>query len=162
MPHKFKVAESLLEPPVRRAAYSDRMAWLMAVMSDLAYVRFEEPTPLEGLAKSLLKEKQERKILAKLTALLAAQTSDQALQELESDLGHLGFKLVRTYNISIPLVVDTQAFLAKLDLSNRDPILVLAFRGTEPTKAADIKSDIRAEPQKVGPDDESHMVHKGF
>lgn len=37
----FKHKE-LLEPPVRRAAYSDRTAWLMAELSRLAYVKFEE------------------------------------------------------------------------------------------------------------------------
>ncbi len=37
----FKYKE-LLEPPVKRAAYSDRTAWLMAEMSRLAYMKFEE------------------------------------------------------------------------------------------------------------------------
>ncbi len=36
----FKYKE-LLNPPVMRAAYSDRTAWLMAVMSKLAYFPFE-------------------------------------------------------------------------------------------------------------------------
>ena len=34
--------KDLLETPVRRAAYSDRTAWLMAEMSRLAYSKFEE------------------------------------------------------------------------------------------------------------------------
>ena len=156
------MAANLLEPPIRRAAYSDRMAWLMAVMSKLAYVRFEEPTPLKDLAKSLLKEKQERKILAKLNALVAAQTGDRFLQELKSDLNELGFGLINSYSISIPLVIDTQAFLAKLVLKDRFPILVLAFRGTEPKKPADIKSDLHAVPCTVGPKDAGHSVHAGF
>jgi len=37
----FKYKE-LLEPPVKRAAYSDRTAWLMAEMSRLAYIKFED------------------------------------------------------------------------------------------------------------------------
>ncbi len=36
----FKYKE-LLSPPIRRAAYSDRTAWLMAEMSQLAYLKFE-------------------------------------------------------------------------------------------------------------------------
>ncbi|WP_128700313.1 lipase family protein [Candidatus Velamenicoccus archaeovorus] len=32
---------TLLEPPTMRAAYSDRMAWLLAEMSSLAYLEFE-------------------------------------------------------------------------------------------------------------------------
>jgi len=49
----FKYPE-LLTPPVRRAHYSDRTAWLMAVMSQLAYLKFEEdPTGLkEGLTQA--------------------------------------------------------------------------------------------------------------
>lgn len=37
----FKYHE-LLAPPILRAAYSDRTAWLMAEMSRLAYIKFEE------------------------------------------------------------------------------------------------------------------------
>ena len=33
--------KELLKPPVGRAAYSDRIAWLMAEMSRLAYLKFE-------------------------------------------------------------------------------------------------------------------------
>jgi len=46
----FKYKE-LLSPPVRRAAYSDRTAWLMAVMSQLAYLLFENST--DSLKKAL-------------------------------------------------------------------------------------------------------------
>lgn len=35
-------AFSTHKPPVRRAAYSDRTAWLMAILSELAYTRFDE------------------------------------------------------------------------------------------------------------------------
>ena len=39
----FKVNELLTKnPPIRRAAYSDRTAWLLAEMSQLAYVKFEQ------------------------------------------------------------------------------------------------------------------------
>ena len=38
----FKVNETLLHPPIMRAAYSDRMAWILASMSHLAYDRFED------------------------------------------------------------------------------------------------------------------------
>lgn len=37
----FKVQENLLCPPITRAAYSDRMAWILASMSQLAYDRYE-------------------------------------------------------------------------------------------------------------------------
>lgn len=44
----FKYKE-LLNPPIRRAAYSDRTAWLMAEMSQLAYLKFEDdPSELQA------------------------------------------------------------------------------------------------------------------
>lgn len=38
----FKEQRNLLTPPIYRAAYSDRMAWIMASMAHLAYDRFED------------------------------------------------------------------------------------------------------------------------
>jgi len=42
MSGKYFDHEELLLPPVKRAAYSDRTAWLMAKMSKLAYLPFEK------------------------------------------------------------------------------------------------------------------------
>jgi Lipase (class 3) len=47
----FKDNDLLLNPPIKRAAYSDRMAWVLASMSDLVYDPFEEK---DGKAKELL------------------------------------------------------------------------------------------------------------
>jgi triacylglycerol lipase len=47
----FKDNDLLLNPPVKRAAYSDRMAWVLAAMSHLVYDPFEEG---DGKAKELL------------------------------------------------------------------------------------------------------------
>ena len=162
MPYNFELAESLTEPPIKRAAYSDRTAWLMAVMSALAYVRIEQPTPLGELAKKLTKEENTRTILSKLKALLSGEDRDQLKKEFDSDLKDLGFDIINNYNVPIPFVVDTQAFLAKLTMKNRDPILVLAFRGTEPNKPADIRSDVTANPVDIGPKEGGQKVHKGF
>jgi hypothetical protein len=38
----FKAKENLLTPPITRAAYSDRMAWILASMAHLAYDRYED------------------------------------------------------------------------------------------------------------------------
>lgn len=38
----FKDKEDFLPPPIHRAAYSDRMAWILASMAHLAYDRFED------------------------------------------------------------------------------------------------------------------------
>lgn len=51
----FHANQLLLNPPIKRAAYSDRMAWVMASMAQLVYERFEEG----GSARELLLEKLE-------------------------------------------------------------------------------------------------------
>jgi hypothetical protein len=59
----FKVQENLLCPPIIRAAYSDRMAWILASMAHIAYDRYENDydarkifiTKLEGGGFELIK-----------------------------------------------------------------------------------------------------------
>ncbi|HUE57678.1 MAG TPA: lipase family protein [Candidatus Udaeobacter sp.] len=46
----------LLDPPVNRAAYSDRSAWIMARCSELAYVPFEDGSPQEQQLRNSLKD----------------------------------------------------------------------------------------------------------
>ncbi len=46
----------LLDPPVNRAAYSDRTAWIMARCSELAYVPFENGPPQEQQLRDSLKD----------------------------------------------------------------------------------------------------------
>lgn len=47
MTNEYFGYKELLLPPVHRAAYSDRMAWLMAEMSKLAYLQFEKDKKTE-------------------------------------------------------------------------------------------------------------------
>lgn len=115
----FKEGKNLLCPPITRAAYSDRMAWILASMSHLAYDRYED----NRMARKLF--------IAKLQGG--------------------GFELVKTFYSK---ETDTQAFLAKSD----DGYAVLAFRGTELAKRADVRTDIEA--TRVSVLDGS--VHTGF
>jgi hypothetical protein len=108
--------DKLPTPPVNRAAYSDRMAWIMAHMAKLAYTPFEE--------------------------------GDLGMEQLEYALQSGWFNLMKTFNKK-----GTQAFLAK-----NDQFAVLAFRGTQPTKWEDVRTDLRAIKQKTV----EGKVHKGF
>ena len=108
--------DKLPTPPVNRAAYSDRMAWIMAHMAKLAYTPFEE--------------------------------SDLDMEQLEYALQSGWFNLMKTFNQK-----GTQAFLAK-----NDEFAVLAFRGTQPTRWEDVRTDLRALKQKTI----EGKVHKGF
>jgi predicted lipase len=108
--------DNLPTPPVNRAAYSDRMAWIMAKMAKLAYIPFEE--------------------------------SDLGLEQLQYSLQSGWFNLMKTFNKK-----GTQAFIAK-----NDEFAVLSFRGTQPTKWEDVRTDLRALKQKTI----DGKVHKGF
>ena len=141
----------LLEPPVKRAAYSDRMALLMAEMSKLAYVRFEnlqaaDPEHRGGLDRVLASIKaapDDARALDILETLVRDEggtyqaTSREALEKF---LDIAGYSLVDTYDHK-----DTQAFLAVNDpdklAGGAEKIAVLSFRGTE-KNVGDIKTDL--------------------
>lgn len=114
----FGANDLLLDPPIMRAAYSDRTAWVMASMAQLVYDRFEEG----GKPRDLLIEK----------------------------LKGGGFELLGEFHSP---KTDTQGFL----VSNGE-YAVLAFRGTEVTKGADIKTDAKAFRASVF----EGRVHRGF
>lgn len=138
-----------VEPPTRRAAYSDRTAWLMAEMSRLAYLKFELQEPdLKALAEEIVGIGDTESIEKRLKALLENRWNSERKKELEDKLGEIGFELIRPFDRN-----GTQAFLAR-----KSNVVVLAFRGTEVTQMADIKADLNA----VITDDKGQSIHTGF
>ena len=120
--------EQLLKPPVGRAAYSDRTAWLMAEMSKLAYTKFEASGDrLENIVEKLAHE-SDTQTLKRLLAdyVEAAGRRDEAgLAELKQGISDFQFELVETFNSE-----GSQAFLAKRD---SDKVAILAFRAPKRT-----------------------------
>jgi len=112
----LSILDTLPSPPLNRAAYSDRMAWIMAHMAKLAYIKFEE--------------------------------SDLELKHLKYSLQSGWFNLIKTFNKN-----GTQAFLAK-----NDEFSVLSFRGTQPDRWEDVRTDIRVLKQRTI----KGKVHAGF
>lgn len=142
--------------PTYRLAYSDRTAWLMSCMAELAYIRFNPPVITESQQEIFGKTVDKFVSGEKMTLLheLIDSLGYDAKREegiLAAELGGLNFKLEKLFDNR---ETGTQAFLA----SNAD-FLVLAFRGTETTSVKDIRADIKA--KKVSCATEG-KVHQGF
>jgi len=152
---ELKEIEDLLskDVPTYRQAYSDRTAWIMACLSELAYVKFN-PIVLDKQKKYLLETvseligEQKKSSLETLIDLLAYDHNEEK-NRLIADLSILDITLERTFDNK-----GTQAIL----LSN-SRFYILAFRGTEPTSIRDIKSDLKA---STVPCETGGKIHKGF
>ena len=141
--------------PSYRKAYSDRAAWLMAYMAELAYLKFDKPNAdgnvtlqlVERALKSVRKGTTEKII----GAIRKSYDYDHEAQRLilERSLTQIGWRLVETISVNA-----TQAYVAC-----NDEFSVLAFRGTEADRIKDIKADAKAT-QTTCPT--GGRVHSGF
>ena len=153
----YFVEAQLLQPPVSRPAYSDRMAYVLAEMSALAYYQFEGRGGLldaeaEKLISSKLDDKADIvKFLNDFSELIfSGQTL--SLEFFEKVLKNSSFKLLATIDVA-----ETQGFVCLRDVPNEPRYLIVAFRGTE-KKLSDWLTDARATPFPIG----KKKVHTGF
>ena len=165
---KYFDQTKLLGIPVKRAAYSDRICYLMAEMSRLAYFRFEGGSNVAEITDKIKELLPGHKNLEAVVALIKSQTllSSEAESKacLLGILEQIGFSLVKTFSDS---GTGAQAFLCK---SSSRCIAVLAFRGTEPS-LKDIRADIKARLVSVDPmgkilaqdhTEEYAQIHEGY
>ncbi len=154
--------ENLLSPPVKRAAFSDRTAYVMAEMSRLAYFRFEGGANLDELLKlaaDFIPDREQYQFFAELikNAVISSEPAE-AENLLRQILATRGFGLVRTF--AHP-ETDVQAFLCQ---HPEQDIAILVFRGTE-KKLKDIKADVKARLLEVPASEEecdSVILHGGY
>ena len=157
---------SKLEPPVRRAAYSDRTAWLMAIMAELAYTRFdqEDDSSLEELANELAAISDTEEITRNLQEFRQNILSGQghATCTLRDLLRVGGFKL---RGVLYDSGTDTQGFVASRSAEPGRGLAIVSFRGTESKRdwmtnldlrQASVTSRNHDSPRIVG------NVHSGF
>jgi hypothetical protein len=142
----FKTEMNIATPPLARAAYSDRMAWIMANMANLAYIRFDK-------ANDAWEDE-----FARLKFCLQSGRYDPDDENGEESKNGLVFERVYIFDTSEARtkglkVTDTQAFLAI-----SDSFAVLAFRGTQSDTWSDIWTDMRAVRRKTI----DGKVHTGF
>lgn len=157
--YNYFANETLLDTPVRRAAFSDRTAYVMAEMSRLAYFRFEGGANTDVILKTAREFIEDDKKYATLEKLIRnSAVSDSPTQSeivLKNILKEKGFQLIKTFNNSDE---DAQAFLCK---RSDQKIAVLAFRGTE-KKLKDIKADVQATLNPVPHKGGEVPVHSGY
>ena len=162
MSNFFSDSDLVKAPPIKRAAYSDRTAWIMAEISRLVY----EPLPGEVTIKALVKE---------IKSAVARGDADDIVEALvnkmiqhQSPVNVTMIDILRKANFDFieSFAVDgTEALLAKLNLGDessagaeREGMLVLAFRGTQPSIKdvfTDIKADLVSAPK-------GGRIHRGF
>ena len=148
---------NLLTPPTRRPAYSDRMAYVMAEMSDLAYFEFEGPggailDAVDRVQKLNIKSYTEvQKFLESFTQGLMGNRALN-IGFLTKILEVSGFELIDTIDIG-----ETQGFACKCISTSESPYAVIAFRGTE-KKISDWLTDFKAVPTSI----DKGKVHTGF
>lgn len=144
--------------PSYRKAYSDRTAWQMAYMAELAYLKFDKPIEKSALVERVIIRSVSKGILAKrgtagkiIGAIRKSYDYDHEAerQKLKKSLKQIGWVLLDTISVNA-----TQAYVAY----NQD-FAVLAFRGTEADRMADIRADAKAS-QTACPT--GGRVHSGF
>ena len=149
--------KALLSPPMARPAYSDRMAYVLAEMSALAYYRFETD---EGLVNDAAE-------IAALTDLSDVWEAAQFLSGFASRLlsgrrlgvdtfrkilADAGFDLLEVIDVA-----ETQGFVCRRSVAREPPYVVVAFRGTE-NNVSDWLTDLDCKPAVDG----DTKVHRGF
>lgn len=105
----FKANELLLNPPIKRAAYSDRTAWVMASMAQLVYERFEEG----GKARTLLQEKLKGGGFKLVGEFNAPETDTQAFLVTNGDYAVLAFRGTEVTK-KVDIKTDVKAFKASV------------------------------------------------
>ena len=154
---RYFTDNNLLAPPMERPAYSDRMAYVLAEMSALAYWEFEGTGGVirdaaAGLLKDVIGNEEDAQ------KWLEAFADDLLVKGVDSEvffrnlLSRSGFELLGTVNVS-----STQAFVCKRVAKNEDPYIVVSYRGTE-KKVEDWLTDVRAIPFE----EDGTKVHTGF
>ena len=152
-----------MKPPVKRAAYSDRTAWLMALLSQIAYTRLEEETEsyILGLAGDFVALTDRTEIVERLRHLAGRlrdglMTDNEALQEI---LRCGGFELK---GVLFDAETDTQGFVAVSKQVTDGNMAVVVFRGTQQTQDWITNLSAVQEELKDGTGVGIANVHRGF
>jgi hypothetical protein len=125
----FGANELLASPPVSRAAYSDRMAWVLASMAHLAYDKFEE----DGKEKTLLLKKLGGGGFKWVNGFVSTETDTQAFLVLKNDQSYavLAFRGTEVTK-SKDIITDAKARLASTIAGRVHGGFANAYQSVEP------------------------------
>jgi triacylglycerol lipase len=139
--------------PNYRKAYSDRSAWLMAFISELAYIKFNpifKNSSKKYFIEQISKLVADNDIKALNTLIeIVGYDADDEKKKLEKNVKILNLKLIKTFSIN-----GTEAILLE-----NDNYIFLGFRGTEATSIKDIRSDVKA---TIKTCESGGKIHTGF
>jgi triacylglycerol lipase len=139
--------------PNYRKAYSDRSAWLMAFISELAYIKFNpifKNSSKKYFIEQISKLVADNDIKALNTLIeIVGYDADDEKKKLEKNVKILNLKLIKTFSIN-----GTEAILLE-----NDNYIFLGFRGTEATSIKDIRSDVKA---TIKICESGGKIHTGF
>lgn len=165
-----------MKVPVKRAAYSDRMAWTMSILAKLVYLPFDEESndilkdlaaELAALTSGETSEEDIKKRLARFALTLAdigrAGGGDTDNKVLKAALEVGGFTLVGGAPIH-DRVTETQAFVVHHKGKEGENYVVVCFRGTQQIR--DWMTNIKIKPTPIAsPKGDGNMIgnmHDGF
>jgi hypothetical protein len=156
----FPIPELLIHPPLKRAAYSDRTAWILASLSHLIYSSLPGEQEIDSLVDKIIQSaKQESKSQLDLLIREGIVANSNKGGSVFEELSRVeSFSFIRAFNNG-----GTQAFLASLKMqAESDEMLILIFRGTQTSAYEDVLTDMKAwlVPAEHGLD--KGRVHKGF
>lgn len=125
----------LVDPPVKRAAYSDRMAWVLASMSHLVYDRFEEG----GKKQALLLKKLDGGGFKWVQGFNSTETDTQAFLVVKEDNSYavLAFRGTEVTKLT-DIKTDAKASMVSLIEGRVHKGFISAYRSVE----AEIKESI--------------------
>lgn len=152
----FLDRELAVRPPVKRAAYSDRTAWILAELSRLVYEPLPPEVSIARLVAEVRRAVRGNEADSHMAALLqrAGRTAESQENVVVETLEAVNFELLESF-----VKGGTEAFLARLKPGNgHDGLLVLAFRGTQPN-LQDIKTDLKANLVSAP---SGGRIHRGF
>lgn len=143
--------------PIKRAAYSDRTAYVMAELSRLVYEKLPEDVSVKTLVTQIseeIKKEAGEEVLKELIKRVAQFDDDSSF--VSNTLKNSGMSLEKVFSND-----NTEAILVKISPTDSfEGMLILAFRGTE-TNLTDIKTDIKVN-LSPAPGKDGGRVHKGF